>query len=484
MQWMKAFLCFILSICSSFGLLNAQTISYQANIQKAIQTLQNDTSIRHASWGFCLKSLKTGNIIASYNAEKMLTPASTFKLITTSTALAVLGPDYTFTTRLAYRGSIKDSILNGDIMILGGGDPTLGAGRLKGVIPANALIDQWVMSIKKAGIKSIHGTVIADDTHFETAMQPATWAWDDIGNFYGAGPSGLNFIENQFTIRLQPGKNMGDPVNLLGTTPTMNNIEFHNELKTAAPYSGDNGYVFGAPYSNTRYLRGTIPLTDSFSIKAAMPNPAQYCALLLAKALHIAIPTYSLNEKDQNINTSTLTLIHTVQSPPLKQIVYTTNKESHNLFAETLLKEMGYQLQGKGSTSAGLHVVDSFWRSKGIDMENVYLQDGSGLSRYDAVSPLFYVNMLSIIAKSGYFNEFYASLPYYGSSKYGVYKKDCKVPLLIAKSGYMTHVRSYAGYVTNSAGENFTFAFIINNAPERNGALSITIGKFLMQLGL
>lgn len=145
---------------------------------------------------------ETGKVVVNENGDMCLTPASITKLISTATALEILGPDFTFKTTLAYDGKITNGVLNGNIYIIGGGDPTLGSTYLKNT----AFLPKWTAEVKKLGIHTINGSIVADASIFERMPIPPGWLWEDLGNYYAAGTFGLSVYDNTLSVTMQTQK--------------------------------------------------------------------------------------------------------------------------------------------------------------------------------------------------------------------------------------------------------------------------------------
>ena len=165
-------------------------------IDNAIQRIIKDTVLRAGQAGICVMDARTGEMLGSYNANMSLIPASNMKIVTTAAGLKILGSDFTYKTDLQYDGYIKDSVLSGNIIIKGYGDPTLGSSMMDSILSMQVVLDSIVFKIKELGINKINGKIIGDGTAFEKNTATPTWLWEDLGNYYGAGPSGLNLNEN------------------------------------------------------------------------------------------------------------------------------------------------------------------------------------------------------------------------------------------------------------------------------------------------
>ena len=454
-------------------LLLLPVISYSQ--QGQVEKFLSDSSMIHASVSLCIADAESGNIISQYNPEKSLTQASLLKLITTATALEKLGKDYTFKTSLGYTGKIKKGSkkLEGDIVIKGGGDPTLGSENFPEF--NEGLIDKWIKDIKALGIKKIAGRIIADDSYYDYEPVPAGWSWEDIGNYYGAGAYGLSISDNTLQIHFKTSGNGSLPV-ITNIFPEGSGIEFTNYLTASG--TEDNGYFFSAPFSNKGWITGTIPENkEDFILKGSIPDPPLFLAKTLSEKLAAAgvkvngkPATTRIMPEDKPGN---FTLVSETISPPLSAIIEVLNHKSVNLYAEHLIKELGKIFKNSGTTAAGVEVVKEFLDSTGIKTDGMFIEDGSGLSPGDAVNSAAMVKLLLYMKRNGkFFDDYLRSLPEAG--KEGTLKNYFKDQVfesrLKVKSGSMTRVRSYAGYFTTLAGKEMIFCIIVNNydGPSRN----------------
>ncbi|TDG35061.1 D-alanyl-D-alanine carboxypeptidase/D-alanyl-D-alanine-endopeptidase [Pedobacter changchengzhani] len=426
------------------------------NLEKAYNTFLNDEQTKHAVSSLCVLDANTGKILFAKNEEIGLATASTLKVITAATAFSILGKDFQYQTTLSYTGNItSDGTLNGNIIITGSGDPTLGSSRYQN--KENVVLSQWATAIKAAGIKKIEGSIIGDDRIFGTQTTPEGWVWQDIGNYYGAGTSGLTWRENQFDVTLKPGNRIGDDVKLIKTIPQTSYIQLINELKTGAEGSGDRAYAFMPPYSNIGYLRGTWGIGISKNgIAVSTPDPAFDCAFRLQdtlKSLGILIsnpPTTTrlMAVNNQNIPKEMIKL-STVTSPNLSEMVYWFLKKSINLYGETLLKTIALKAGKDATTAKGAETVIDFWSNKGIDKTALNIIDGSGLSPGNRVTTLAMANILFRAQKESWFADYYKAFPEYNGMK--------------IKSGTINDVSAFAGYNTANDGSKYIVVINVNN---------------------
>ena len=444
-------------------------------VDELLQTIENMNSLagmENASWGICVMDANTGEIIAQHDLNRALVTASTMKVITTATALGVLGSDFRFETHILYSGEIEDSVLKGNLYIQGSGDPSLGSDRWGAEHHYNKVLEKWAKEVKKAGIKWIEGDIIGDGSTFSTQGVPENWGWADMGNYYGSGAYGLNFNENKYSLFLKSGSNVGDAVSVQKTIPKLEYVQFISELTSGADGSGDNAYIYGAPFTNIRYIRGTIPRNkNNFEIKGSIPDAEQFCADLFWEKLQkekIEITGKSTSMRMEKLLGNThyqdKKLIYKHLSPPLSKIVYWTNVESLNLCAEALMMKMGEKQKGKATTEAGIEATKEYWAARGVSVQGMFIKDGSGLSPNNALSPYQMSQILQKISRESYYSDFYNSLPIAG--KTGTLESVCQNTAaegnLHAKSGFIERVRCYAGYVKTRAGRTLCFAAMAN----------------------
>ena len=426
----------------------AQSVSQKLEV--AINKLQADSQCKHGTISLFVVESKAGKIIFDRNSQTGLAPASCQKVITATTAFKLLGKDYTYKTTLGYNGKIDSGKLNGNIYITGSGDPTLGSWRYESTNEKNVLT-AFRKSIDSLGIKKIKH-VLGDDRLWGTQRVPDGWIWQDIGNYYGAGASALNWRENQYDVILQSGEKIGERVNKIHVNPPyLPFIRLINELKAGAEGSGDNAYIYLAPDAEVGFMRGTIPVNEkSFTISGSMPDGGRLLASTIGQY-------YSADETTENNKYmrdkigwgKPQVIFYTHTSPPLDSIMYWFLKKSINLYGEALIKTFGYEKTKVGTTDAGVKVIRDFWSEKGIEISSLKIIDGSGLSPANRVTANALVTVMRYAKDQYWFPSFYYDLPEINGIK--------------MKDGYINGVRSYTGYLKNKEGVEYTFSFIINN---------------------
>lgn len=443
------------AILSLFILSNSISFA-QTPVQKLAQsfnTLLADHQARYAITSICVLDAKTGKQLYGKNENTGVATASTLKTITAATAFSILGKDFRYETVLGYNGTITaDGTLKGDLIILGGGDPSLGSWRYEHS-KEGFVLNQWVTAIKTAGIKRIEGRIIGDDHIWGTQTTPEGWIWQDLGNYYGAGSSALSWRENQFDIKLQPG----NTVKVLRTVPAMPYLTIINELKSGAAGTGDNAYAFLPPLGNVAYLRGSWGRDiQKTGISAALPDPAFEVAFRLQDTLNKAgISVNSTATTARRLSAEGIVLpeiqqkLSTLSSPSLSELVFWLNKKSVNLYAEHLLRTIAWKAGTAATASNGAAAEIKFWVNKGLDAGALNIIDGSGLSPATRVTPAAMANILFQAQREDWFPDFYKSLPENNGMK--------------LKSGTINNVSAFAGYYTAENGSKYVIVININN---------------------
>lgn len=469
---------------------DSNSINY---LRQEISDLNKNLSLKHASIGLSVTNMKTGKTLYEYNGQLSLVPASTLKIVTTAATLSILGKSYRFKTTFEYDGNIDSSgVLNGNLYIRGGGDPTIGSDRFGKQCSADTIFNKILVALKMLKINKITGSVVGDESVFEFNLPGYGWSWGDIGNYYGSGVSGLNIYENNYVVTFQPGKNIGDPTDLIKTEPELSGYKFINNVKTAGPYTGDNACIFGAPYADMRYIEGTIPAgVSSFTIKGAIPDPAFLFAselenYLVKNGINISGQPTTVRKlmAENKLKIENKTIITTQLSPTLEKIVQSLNHYSINIYAEALLKILGFEKTGKGTTEAGINVVRRFWENKKIDLSGFKMTDGCGLSRLDLITAEQLSKMLYVISKDSCYNTFYRSLPVAGVSgtMTNLLQGTVAENNLRAKTGTMSGLKAYAGYVTTRNKLPLSFALIVNNYEGNQDLMKDKIEKLLLSI--
>lgn len=434
----------------------------------SLRSLLADPALAQASLSLSIIDATTGEALLEHDAGKNLIPGSVLKLFTTAAAFGLLGPQHTFHTDLGYSGAIsaKDGKLNGNLIIRGGGDPSFGSKNFPGHY--GDFIKGWINDLKNQGIKSIGGNIVIDDSYFDYQPVPPGWLWEDIGNYFGAGAFGLSVFDNTYELHFKTSSDSSG-VTIKSILPAAAGIKLDNRLYAAG--NTDKGYIFATPYTSYGWVTGSIPVNrDDFVLKGAITDPPLTLSKILYSSLDSAgitvsgMPTTTrLSGENDNKD---FHFISRISSPTLAEIIKVLNRESINLYAEHLIKEIGKEIACEGTTVAGKKAILKFLDDSGIPSGGIFIEDGSGLSPLNSVSTGKITSLLFYMKNSSpYFQEFYFSLP--GAGREGTLKNNFMDQVFIsnlrAKSGSLRRVRSYAGYFTARSGREMTFCIIVNN---------------------
>ena len=436
--------------------------------QQDVNSFFPDSIFGVGSLTLTVAELTTGEVLCSINPGKTLTPASVQKLVSTSAALEILGADYRFTTVIGYKGQLnrRGNVLTGDVIIKGGGDPALGSERFADHY--GDIVRNMADAIEKSGISRIDGRVIADETIYDLSPVSTRWSWGDLGNYYGAGPYGLSVFDNTLRIHMKTGER-GSVPQIFKLDPVIKDLTLMSYL--LAEGTSDRGYVYSAPYNNYAWISGFVPENrEEFVLRASIPDPPMVLANLLtdelqARGIKVTRGAGSIRTVF-DVAEGELQPVLEIASPPLSDIIHILNHESVNLYAEHMLKQLGYELSGTGTISAGVQAVRTFLDEAGIQNRGIFIEDGSGLAPRNGMTSEFMVQLIRHMLLNGNNPEtFRNSLPPAGEA--GTMRSYFRDPLFMnnlrAKTGTLSRVRGYAGVFTAASGKEFTFCILVNN---------------------
>jgi len=458
-------LVFLLFICRIF----------YAQVPPALRNFLNNKNLAHASVGFKAVNLNTDKVIASYNENRSLVPASNMKLVTTATALEVLGSGFYFETPLLYDGSIQENTLNGNLYIKGSGDPTLGSEYNPD--DKENFLQEWLDALTRAGIRKISGNIVVLDQLFGYEGVSPKWLKEDLGNYYAPGIYGISVFDDMYRVYLQTSA-PDSATTVLYTIPNMSDLQLTNEIK-ASDDSADNSYVSALPLSNEIRLYGTIPShRPSFAVKGAIPDPGLFLANYFRDYLQnngIIFDGEATTYRLYPVVPDGMKVLSINRSVDLASIVQTINVWSDNQYAEHLYKVI---------TALDTIDIQDYWRKKGLNPNGLFMYDGSGLSPKDAVSTGFLVDLLAYMYKeSANSSVFYQSLPVAG--KNGTVTSFLKNTPLAGKahlkSGSISNVQSYSGYVEFD-GRLYAVSLIVNNFRGKRSELQKAMERLFVQL--
>jgi len=427
----------------------------------------NDPSFSNATWGVLIQSLETGEYFYKRNEDKLLMPASCLKLFTTSAALNLLGPEYRFSTNIYKKGIIDGSILKGDIIVQGRGDPTI-SGRFYGG-DILRIYNLWADSLLNLGIDEIDGNIVGDDNEFDDRGLGEGWAWDDESYWFSAQSDAISFNDN--CVDLSISVNREKRTAKISVNPNTKYVVIVNEVTIVPKDSVTDIDVFREKGTNIITVSGTIKEnSDTVNTFCTINNPTQYAMVVLKDVLEkkgIRITGFPVDVGDLSnpLDYKQMDLLFTNYSVPLWEIVKVVNKNSNNFYAEQILKTVGLEKERYGSAEKGIASELDIFKEMGINTDALNIVDGSGLSRMNLVTPRHFISLLSYMSKNKNYIPFYNSLPIAGvdGTLISRMKNTRAEDRIRAKTGYLTAVRSLCGYAFTGDNEHVAFAIIANN---------------------
>lgn len=446
----------------------------------SILTTHPDT--RDANMGVLICDYHSGDTIDAFRANSVIPSASTMKLLTTATAVEMWGGDYRIKTPITYSGYIQDGTLHGNLYIEGRGDPTFGSR----YVGSHSFMYRWLREVRNAGIKHITGSVVGDASYFDGNALNPSWLWEDAGNYYAPGIFALSYLDNTMNIVLQSGP-VGSIATVLNTTPQVPEVEFENHIR-CTHISYDGAFVHGVPYSNRRYLVGSVPSNrQTFGVKGDLPNPPLLLArdftnLLNSSGVKVDGEATYLSEKLQNSVARTELFVY--ESEPLSEIIRHTNHESDNLYAEMLFRIFGSRYSIPCTIHNSSDFVREYWKNRGVSFRSAKILDGCGLAPQNTISPAMYVQLLRYMYGSKNKDVFLESLPCSGES--GTLSSFLHgTPLhgkVCAKSGTIGGTKNYAGYIFFPDGRVWVFAVMVNSANCKTRKIQRVIEQYLLDV--
>jgi len=460
-----------------------------ADLQIRLEFLLEGEAFRGVRAGIAVRSLGPALPLVSIHGDDMMTPASTVKLLTSGASLALLGPNYAFITRLIYTGTRdKHGVLDGDLVVLGGGDPTFPRTHSGGL--SLDVYEVWADILRVAGVRRIDGRIVAVDGFFRDEPLGLGWCWDDQGQPFSAEVSGLSFADNCVKVFVAPAGEAEEPARVW-SWPRTRHVSIENLVRTAAAGTPDSVTIRRLPCENRILCEGVLSVGGpTVSEKIAVVQPSLYAGIVLEEVLEVA--GIEVLGKAVHLPTATFssdtTWVTEHVSPPLWEILKRVNKDSDNLSAESLLRTLGRELGDRGDARSGLAAVRDFTHSCEIDSSGMILVDGSGLSRMNAVSAGAVAEFLACYASHDLFGDFYQSLSIAGVDG-TLESRFLGTPaegVLRGKSGSMTGVAALAGYSVGRLGRQLVFAILLNGYRADGGdlvelvdLLAVEISEFL-----
>jgi D-alanyl-D-alanine carboxypeptidase/D-alanyl-D-alanine-endopeptidase (penicillin-binding protein 4) len=447
----------------------------------------DDPVLARAQLAVRVESMRDGRIVYSRDSGRHVIPASSMKIVTMAVAADRLGWDHRYETTLETAGVVENGTLTGDLVVVGGGDPSIGSQDEQ----ASLTFLRWADALREAGIRRIDGRIIGDDNVFDDLSLGAGWSWDNLNAGYAAPSGALSYNQNVVVIRVTPGPDTGRPARVALTPP---GDVFTLEADVTTGPAGSNPSVsIDRPLGGDRLtVRGRVPAGGRPVIRTTpVRNPTVYFVRALELALAERGITASGGAHDidavediEDPGTGRRVLARRV-SPPLTVLGGYFMKVSQNFYGEMLLKSIGRAAFGAGTAENGRRAVRETLAAWGVAEDEIVMYDGSGLSRYNYAT----TDAITAILRRVWQDEtrrgpFVALLPIGGRD--GTLASRMQEPDLRghvrAKTGTLNHVRALSGYLTTAAGETLAFSMVANHFTAPSAEVDAIMERALRRL--
>ena len=434
------------------------------DLQSEIQGIISRSDLHGGTAGVSIINPTSGESIVKINANKSMIPASNQKLLTTGAALHVLGPSFAFQTKLMRH---EDTLI-----IIGDGDPTIGDRELHGRATwslENAELDAelmpWINAVKQAGMTKIKSLLI-DDRIFDTNFVHPSWPADQINNWYCAQVAGINYHLN--VIHFYPSPRPATRADLGDISPRMQWLTINNKTSSRTGKKDRSSFwVARSPNSNQMTARGNVQEKHTVPVKIAFHDPPivfgeTFAGLLRSNGISVGEVR---RVHPETTSTGDIIFIH---STPLQYVLRRSNVNSHNLYAESLLKRIAASATKRpGTFDEGTSVVESAVIQRlGEYQSDLDVADGSGMSRQNKISPKTLAMWLASFGMQDPVGKALLdslATPGNGTLDNRFKNVDLQGATVHAKSGYLRGVCSLSGYILHEDHAPLVFSIIVND---------------------
>lgn len=454
-----------------------------AQVSGEIENLIDNSVASNAIWSVQVRDM-SGNILEDLNGNKLMRPASNFKLVSSGAFLDKLGPDFQFQTKLYGRGNQTGEVWDGDLIVKGGGDPTINGDFYND--NAFYVFEKWVQVLQKRGIKKIDGNLVGFDGLFDDIPYPKGWEWDDLSFYYAPEINALSFNSNVVDLEVTANGRVGSIPQISWFPFDTPYVEFVNEQVITPRGTSFKESYMRLQGTNVIFLRSTLPQSYYETEPLTITAPAFYFMdtfkrYLENRGVEVTGQLY-IDSDFYGWRNSGLDVLDTHESVPLHQIVEKMNMDSNNFYAEMLLKKIAaeeYSVQG--STDLGLQVLKEFMDQNGFDTQHVTLRDASGMAPAILLRGDDLNKYLVQLSAKEYFPYFFDSLPVGG--KTGTlshrFRNSPVSQKFYGKTGFVSGVRSLSGYLDVKSGNRLAVTMLTNNYAVRTTNVDIVHERIL-----
>lgn len=454
-----------------------QTVSASAQLdalRNELNAIFQAPAFERSFWSVLVKHAASGQVIYEQNGDKLVMPGSTLKIVTAAVAAERLGWDHRFETRLVTTSPIENGVLRGDLIAVGGGDPSISErSEAPGVLRALA------RELRDSGITRIEGGIVGDDDALDDRGLGDGWTLDNLPYGYSAPVSALFYNEGSVDLVISAGASAGDPVSI-EVKPEGSGLRVDNRLATVAETGAGALTLQRSPGSSRVIVQGQIPAKSAaFARTASVDNPTLFFAeafklALIAEGVTVDGDAADIDDFVNKPDRSEARTLVSRHSPPLRDLIVAMMRVSQNQYAELLLKSLG-----------GRRAVQDAATALGVPKDGLVVADGSGLSRYNYATAGALVAILQRMqSDEKHARWFVASLPASGSEgplakRFAGTAADGKVR---AKTGTVDNVRGISGYVQSGNGETLVFSIIANNFTVPNSVVDAAADQAISAL--
>jgi len=443
----------------------------------AVERVLEASPMDQVHFGVLVVDARTGRTLYSRNAHRKFVPASNQKILVTATAISLLGPDFRYETELWATGSLIGTLLDGDLVVLASGDPSMSdrfwpTGEAALAAMADSLVDK--------GLTHLGGSVFVDVSAWDSATVGPTWEVEDLRFAYGSTGGAFTIDEGEITVVVSAGPAVGSPANVewwpVGTPDYV-----RSRIKTVPPDSSTRVRPSYLPESRQLVLEGQVELYATDTLSFAIRDPVRQSVAALGNAIEAAgIEVQGGAEvawtEGYRVGRGCLSgavrscpnagLVLTMESPPLSELTAQILERSQNWMTEQLIRTLGDELGEQGSWSEGVDVIQDFLTDEvGVDSLDVAARDGSGLSGYNLVTPRALIQILQYMSAGPNAGVYRSALAEPGEEDSTLENRLLDLEDRVwAKTGTISNVNSLSGYLVRDDGTELIFSILSNGS--------------------
>ncbi len=461
----------VLKIC--FGLavfiLFAKPVAAQpsAGLSAELKQIIAESEAQQAFWAIVVRDVN-GTYLEKYNGQKLFTPASNLKLLTSAVVLDELGPYFKFKTFMYGVGSLQNNVWQGNLVVRGSGDPSISGTFYDGY--RLYVMHEFFSVLDSLGITKINGHLIGNTSYFDSKPYPETWMWSDMTFYYAPQVSALSFNNNTVDLTVSANRPVGEAPSIYWFPFNTNYVDFINEqmITPSNTYYDESYHRYLG--TNTILLKSYLPKGHVEKEALTIADPARYFMDTFKKYLESGGIEVTggiiIDDRYRDWQSGAYNVLDVHISNPLSDLLQHMNKESDNFYAEMLLKTAAAEHYGvQGTTELGVTLAKNFLESLGADVSDIEMHDGSGLSASNLISPVDISTLLVGMADHPYFETYKQSLPaggIDGSLEYRFNNSEL-TGRVFAKTGYISGARALSGYLATHNNQTVVFSIFTNH---------------------